>query len=328
MAHDTTLRPILLTGTSGQVGAALLPRLRALGPVAAPSRTELDLADTVALRRMLQALKPRWIVNPAAYTAVDRAEQDAAAAWAINAQAPGVLGEAARSLGIPVVHLSTDYVFSGAGTRPWKETDATGPLNVYGRSKLAGEQALAASGAAHVVLRTSWVYAAAGQNFLRTMLRLGREREELRIVADQHGTPTAAEDLAALVVFLMQRYEAKAATAAAEATNKAAQLEDAVRHDGGVVHAASRGEATTWFGFAEAIFGELKLQRPGARVPRLKAIPSAEYPTPAARPGNSRLDCSLLENRFGYKMPEWRIALRRVMGEVLAAEETTAEERA
>ena len=331
------MRPILLTGATGQVGSALLPRLRNLGPVVAPSRAEMNLADANSVRAVVRATRPRWIVNPGAYTAVDKAESERDAAWTVNAQAPGVLGEEARKLGIPVIHVSTDYVFSGAGSAQWRETDRTGPLNEYGRSKLAGEAALASSGAAHVTLRTSWVYAATGQNFLRTMLRLGRERDELRVVGDQHGTPTAAGDLADLIVFLLRHFEGAgngtdqdvpAITGALPGQEAGAEnagaVAERVQRKGGLVHAAGSGEATTWFGFAEAIFAELAAKEPNTRVPRLKPIATLEYPTPAQRPMNSQLSCNRLETRFGYKMPEWRASLRAVMREVVATEPAAA----
>ena len=216
---------ILLTGASGQVGGAALPLLQRLGEVAAPTRAELDLSDAAEVRRWVREVAPRWIVNCAAYTAVDKAESEPQAAFAINAEAPGVLGEAASAIGAAVISFSTDYVFPGSGERPWTESDATGPLSVYGASKLAGERALAASGAAHLVFRTSWVYGATGNNFLKTILRLAGEREELNVVADQHGAPTWSEDLARLVAHTIVRLPAV----------------EAVRAVGGVYHACAAG---------------------------------------------------------------------------------------
>ena len=191
--------PILLTGVRGQVGGELLPLLRQFGEVTAPTREELDLADAEAVRRYVRELSPRLIVNPAAYTAVDKAESEPELARALNTVAPEILGKEAARLGIAVLHFSTDYVFAGEGTEPWTEDSLTGPLGVYGATKLAGEQALAASGAVHLIFRTSWVYGTRGKNFLFTVLRLAAEREQIRIVADQHGAPTWSRDLAHLV---------------------------------------------------------------------------------------------------------------------------------
>ncbi len=304
--------PILLTGSTGQVGSALLPLLGELGPVVAPSRAKLDLAHPEPIRGFVRSLRPRWIINPAAYTAVDRAESEPALAHAINADAVRVLGEEAHALNIPVVHLSTDYVFSGEGDQPWRETDSTGPLGVYGASKLAGEQALAATGAAHLTLRTSWVYAAIGQNFLRTMLRLGRERPVLRVVDDQYGTPTAAADLATLIAALVGRTE----HAARERAVTPAAI---VREQGGLFHAAGSGQPTTWCRFARAIFAHAATADPTASFATVEPIPTSAYPTPARRPANSRLNCDLLHTRFALALPPWQDALARVMAEVHAS---------
>ncbi len=301
---------ILLTGVNGQVGGQLLPLLRELGEVCAPGRTELDLADAEAVRAYVRRVRPRWIVNPAAYTAVDRAESEPELAAAINAVAPRVLGEEAARLGAGVVHLSTDYVFDGSGTRPWVETDATGPLGVYGRTKLEGEQGLAASGAAYVTLRTSWVYGATGKNFLLTMLRLAREREQMAVVADQHGAPTWSRELARLVAHIMRGAER---TAAAQGVSPA----EALSPQQGVYHAAAGGE-TTWFGFAEAFLRIAREALPAEHFATLRPIASAEYPTPARRPANSRLNCGRLREVFGLALPEWQEATARVMAEWLA----------
>ena len=303
--------PILLTGSTGQVGSALLPMLAALGTVTAPSRSDLDLTRSESIRAVVRSVRPRWIINPAAYTAVDRAESEPALANAVNEDAVRVLGEEALALGVPVLHFSTDYVFSGEGNRPWRETDAPNPLSVYGRSKLAGERALAATGAAHLILRTSWVYGATGQNFLRTMLRLGLERPVLRVVDDQHGTPTASGDLAALTSSLLRTFEFRAA-------QQGSTLAAAVRERGGIVHAAGSGAWTTWCGFARGILAHASAVYPATSLAMVEAIPTSEYPTPARRPANSRLSCDLLEQRFGYRMPAWQISLERVMAEVLA----------
>jgi dTDP-4-dehydrorhamnose reductase len=280
----TNGQPILITGTTGQVGAALLQTLRPLGTLHAPTRATLDLADPASIRACVQAIKPRWIVNPAAYTAVDKAESEPELAHAINAIAPGILGEEAAKIGATVLHFSTDYVFDGSGTRPYKEDDPTGPLGVYGRTKLAGEQALAATGAAHIILRTSWVYSATGKNFLLTMLRLAKERPELKIVADQHGTPTSAPDLAALAAHILCLPEPRS----------------------GIYHATNSGE-TTWHGFATEI-----LRLAGSQTPVLP-IATTDFPTPARRPANSRLNCDQLASTLNYRLPNWQASLAQLL---------------
>ncbi len=302
---------ILLTGASGQVGGALLPLLRRFGEVIAPTRGELDLSDADAVRAFVRQTVPRWIVNPAAYTAVDKAESEPALAHTINAAAPEALGVEAARLGAPVIHFSTDYVFDGSGTTPWTETDPTGPLGVYGNTKLAGEQALAATGAAHAILRTSWVYAPRGKNFLLTILRLAREREELRVVADQHGAPTSAGDLARLVAHIIAQTEGIAAA-------EGCTIAEALRGRQGVYHAANAGEST-WFGFAEEFVGLASKAEPEQRFAKLVPITTAEYPTPARRPMNSRLDCTRLAREFGFTMPRWQDAVTNVMTEHLSA---------
>jgi dTDP-4-dehydrorhamnose reductase len=299
---------ILLTGKSGQVGGDLLPLLQPLGTVIAPARSDLDLADTQAIGRFVREAKPDWIINPAAYTAVDKAESEPDLAYAINAEAPRALGEAAAQLGIPVIHFSTDYVFNGAGSRPWKETDETGPLGVYGASKLAGERALAASETAHLIFRTSWVYSSRGKNFLLTILRLALQKEELRIVNDQHGSPTWSRDLARIVVHVMQ-------TVTDKASPTESSLQDKVRMVQGIYHAADRGE-TTWYGFAREFLRFAAEARPDAKLARLVPISSSEYPTPARRPANSRLDCSRLQQVFGHTMPSWQESVASVAAEV------------
>jgi dTDP-4-dehydrorhamnose reductase len=304
---------ILLTGVTGQVGGDLLPLLGPLGSVIAPGRAELDLSDAPAIRKYIREMKPDWVINPAAYTAVDKSESEAEAANAINAEAPRVIGEAAAELRIPVIHFSTDYVFDGSGTTPWRENDPTGPLGVYGTSKLAGEQALAASGAAHLIFRTSWVYSSQGKNFLRTILRLAQEKEELRIVDDQHGAPTWSRDLARMVVYVIEAIRE-------HGLRSGSSIEEAVRAVGGVYHAANSGE-TTWFGFAREFLRRFAEARPQVRLARLVPIPSSAYPTPARRPTNSRLDCSRLKQVFGFAMPAWQDSARAVIAEVLDRED-------
>ena len=299
---------ILLTGVSGQVGGDLLQLLRPLGMVIAPLRSDLDLADAASVHRFVMQQRPDWIVNPAAYTAVDKAESEPDLAYAINAEAPRALGEAAAELGIPVIHFSTDYVFNGAGTTPWTETDATGPLGVYGASKLAGEEALAATGAAHLIFRTSWVYSSRGRNFLLTILRLAQQKDELRIVDDQHGAPTWSGDLARIVLYVMKKMIERCA-----ASSVAAQ--DAVRTVQGIYHVTNRGEAT-WFSFAQESLRLAVEARPETKIAQLVPIPSSEYPTPARRPANSRLDCSRFQQVFGITMPQWQQSAAAVISEI------------
>jgi dTDP-4-dehydrorhamnose reductase len=290
---------ILVTGSSGQVGGELVRLLAPLGTVVAPSSAELNLADPASIRRVVRALKPRWIVNAAAYTAVDKAEADAELAYEINGTAPGILGEEAAKIDAAVLHYSTDYVFSGEGTRPWVETDPTGPLGVYGASKLAGEQALAASGAAHIIVRTSWVYGATGKNFLLTVLRVARERTQMNIVDDQHGAPTWSRNLARL-----------AATVLVQAPDA-----EAARDFAGVYHAAGAGE-TTWFGFAQRALALRQTVEPETNFAELIPIPTSGYPTPARRPRNSRLNCSKLRDTFGFEFQPWEKTLFEVLSEI------------
>jgi dTDP-4-dehydrorhamnose reductase len=292
-------RSILITGVNGQVGAELAHVLAPLGQIHALTRAELDLTRPENIREVVRALHPVWIVNPAAYTAVDRAETERELAEAVNATAPGVLGEEAARIGAAVLHFSTDYVYSGDGTVPCSETAPTGPLGVYGATKLAGEQALAASGAAHIILRTSWVYGATGRNFLLTILRAAREKQQMKIVADQHGAPTWSRDLARLVATIL--------VAAPDAESVAAYQ--------GIYHAAARGE-TTWFGFAEEAIRQRRRMEPQAHFAELIPIPTTEYPTPARRPANSRLHCGKLESTFGFAFPDWKRSLAEVLAEI------------
>jgi dTDP-4-dehydrorhamnose reductase len=260
----------------------------------------MDLASPDAIRSYIRKHRPSWIINAGAYTAVDKAESEVELAEAINAIAPGVLGEEAAALRIPVIHFSTDYVFAGNGTKPWMESDATGPLSVYGRTKLQGEQMLAQSGAAHVIFRTSWVYGATGKNFFRTILRVAPERESMNIVADQFGAPTWARDLARLALHVIDKAGEDAETA--------------VRCLQGCYHACGGGE-TTWFGFAEEILRLASHHQPDATFATLHPVPTAAYPTPAKRPANSRMNCSLLATKLGFQMPEWRESLATVSRE-------------
>jgi dTDP-4-dehydrorhamnose reductase len=290
---------LMVTGAHGQVGFELARSLMPLGEVVALDRHGCDLARPDTLAAVVAGCAPDVIVNAAAYTAVDRAETEEALATTINAAAPAALARAARAAGALLIHYSTDYVFDGTKAGAWHEDDAAAPLNAYGRSKLAGERAIAASGCDHLILRTSWVFAARGANFMRTMLRLGAVRERLAVVADQFGAPTWARNIAdatAHIVAGAQRERAARAFAPA------------------VLHLASRGE-TSWHGFAEAIFETVRARRPdlALRVGTVEAIASAAYPTPAARPRNSRLDCGRLAQRFGITLPHWRDALGRCL---------------
>ncbi len=297
---------ILLTGATGQVGGELLNTLGLIGEVVAPPRDVLDLANATSLREIIRAVKPRWIVNAGAYTAVDKAESEPDLAYAINAEAVKIIGEEARALGAAVLHFSTDYVFDGRSSKPYTETDPACPASVYGASKLSGEQALRESGAAHLIFRTSWVYGSTGKNFLLTILKLARERETLRIVADQHGAPTWSRDLARMTAHVMEHCEAAAATH---------EFKPAIAELAGVYHAAGAGE-TTWYGFAKEAL-RLQTQRaPGMRLAKIEAISTAEYPTPARRPANSRLDCGKLAQRFGWSMRCWQESLREVLSKL------------
>ena len=254
---------------------------------------DFDQPDSLAV--LLQRICPDVVVNAAAYTAVDRAEEDRDAAWRANAEAPGVLARWCAQARVPLVHYSTDYVFDGQGRCAYREDDATSPLGVYGASKLAGEEAIRAAGGRHMIFRTAWVYAAHGQNFLHTMLRVGAEREELKVVADQVGTPTPA----ALI---------------AEVTAQALQHPAALS---GTWHLTANGE-TSWHGFAEAIFYEAQVRGLIARRPKVLPITTAEYPTKARRPAYSRLDTTRLQADLGIVLPDWREGLVRVMGQLPA----------
>lgn len=292
--QDKTLR-ILLTGSNGQVGRELQRRLSPLGTVTALDRTRLDLADPDAIRNTIRQHQPGLIINAAAYTAVDRAESEPDLAMAVNGVAPGILAEEAKRIHAVLVHYSTDYVFDGSKTTAYVETDTPGPLNVYGKTKLAGEQAIEATGAAHYILRTSWVYAAEGANFLNTILRLARERPELRIVNDQTGAPTWARAIADL---------------SAQILTVGLHSEDP-RY--GLYHLTASG-AVTWFGFAQAILAEAQ-KTPGLTAPRLIPITTAEYPLPARRPVNSRLDTTRLSTTFGLQPAPWQAMLAQCMRE-------------
>lgn len=300
--------PILLTGSSGQVGGALLRLLAPLGEVIAPTRDEMNLGDAASVREMIRSTRPRWIVNPGAYTAVDKAESEPELAYAINSEAVQVMGEEARALGAGVIHFSTDYVFDGTGSTAYVETDPTGPVSVYGASKLAGEKALAASGPGHLIFRTSWVYGAHGKNFLLTILKLARERELFRVVGDQFGAPTWSQDLAKMTVQVMAQCEAAA---------KERSLAEVLAEAGGVYHAAGRGE-TSWYGFAAEAVRLVQENMPGTRLAKIEAITTADYPTAAKRPANSRMNGDKLARQFDWIMMDWQESLRQVLAELQA----------
>lgn len=281
---------ILLTGCSGQLGRELKRSLASLGELVACDRRRLDLTDPEALRDAVRAIAPAVIVNAAAYTAVDKAEAEPAVAEAINGVAPGILADEARRLGALLIHYSTDYVFDGTKPTPYTEDDIPAPLAAYGHSKRAGELAIAASGARHLIFRTSWVYGLHGANFMKTMLRLGREwnelRAPLRVVGDQIGAPTWTRHLADATALILDRRDTP----------------------DGLYHLAAAGE-TSWHGYAEAIFAEA--QRIGLldKMPVVHRITSADYPLPAARPANSRLDSTRCQSDFGLALPDWRTGL-------------------
>ena len=281
---------ILLLGKAGQVGGALTPLLRQLAGSSADEvvvtlgRADVDLSDAAALVQAVQRVQPSLIVNAAAHTAVDRAETEPDIAFAINAVAPGVLAEQAAKLDALLVHYSTDYVFDGSQRTPYRESDPTHPLGVYGESKLAGEQAVQDSGCRHLLLRTSWVYDSTGRNFLTTMLRLAKQHGKLRVVGDQHGSPTSAAMIAEASLQLIRSM-----------LNQPAM-------QGGLYHLTAQGQ-TTWHGFAQAI-----MRKAGLDVP-IEAITTADYPTPAKRPAYSVLDSSKLQREFNYRLPDWQQAL-------------------
>jgi dTDP-4-dehydrorhamnose reductase len=285
---------VLINGRHGQVSHELQRRLRAVGELIVLGRDQLDLAQPEQIRRQVQNIRPDLIINAAAHTAVDLAESEPQAAFAINAVAPGVLAEEALALDIPLIHYSTDYVFNGMKAGPYTEDDTPNPLGVYGKSKLAGEQAIRDVQGKHLILRTSWVYSTHGRNFLLTMQRLLQEKPELRVVADQIGAPTWAGTIANSTLALIERWQA----------NEVA--------DWGTYHLSAQGE-TSWFGFAQAIGEALRQQ--GKPCATLIAIPSSDYPTPAARPLNSRLDCSRLQRDWGVSQPDWQTALRECLTE-------------
>jgi dTDP-4-dehydrorhamnose reductase len=281
--------PVLVTGGSGQVGGALLRLAPADVEIVAPSRGELDLTDPAALAAIVNSRPWTAVVNCAAYTAVDKAESDVIAAWQINALAPAALAAATAAAGIPLIHVSTDYVFDGSKAEPYREDDPVAPLGVYGASKLGGEVAVRTANPAHVILRTAWVVSATGHNFVKTMLRLGAERPQLRVVADQKGCPTAADDIARAILTILGRIGQGA---------------------NGTYHFVNEGEAT-WHGLAEAVFARAATH--GRPAPTVEAIATSDYPTPAARPANSRLATDKITRDFGIVPRDWKDAVDEIV---------------
>ena len=282
-----SVKTILVAGSAGQVARALAALPAPAGvKIVAQGRPQLDLLDKASIAAAFDTVRPDLVVNAAAYTAVDQAESEEAAAFALNAAAPGDLAAAAARSSIPILHISTDYVFDGTKTAPYVETDPVAPLGVYGRSKLAGEQAVAGANPDHIILRTAWVYSPVGRNFVKTMLRVGSMREELGVVHDQRGNPTSAADIAAGIAGI-----------SAQVLSGRAPMKP------GVYHMTARGEAS-WAEFAEHIFA--CSAQAGGPVARVKRITSAEYPTPVARPANSRLACSKISEAYGVVLPQWQ----------------------
>ena len=280
---------ILLFGKDGQVGYELHRSLAPLGKVIALNRQQLDLTDTSAIKQSIQHYRPDWIVNAAAYTAVDKAETELALAMQINGIAPEVMANAAKDIGCGLLHYSTDYVFDGSKASSWLETDISSPFNAYGQTKLIGEEAIQASGCQHLIIRTSWVYDGRGQNFLNTMLRLSFNKHELNIVNDQIGAPTWSRHIADCTAHMLRM---------------------ATPQDVGIYHVTATGQ-TSWFGFAEAIFEQAA--QIGFKVPSINPIATKDYPTPARRPANSVLDCQKLYRSFGLRLPDWQSSLAMVM---------------
>ena len=289
---------LLVIGRTGQLASALLAEAPPAGcEIVALGRDRFDLAGPEAAADLIAELAPRVVINAAAYTAVDKAESETRLAYTVNARAPAALARAAAAHGAGFIHVSTDYVFDGTKSTLWVEDDPVGPLGAYGASKLAGELLVQAAHPGAVILRTSWVYAATGHNFMRTMLRLGSSRPELKVVADQHGRPTAATTLAQAILAVVPKLLAGESV-------------------GGIYHLSDAGPVTTWHGFAEAIFAAADLH------PTVHAITTAEYPTPARRPANSAMALDKFIHKFGFQPPMWQEALGQVMTKLEAAGKT------
>jgi dTDP-4-dehydrorhamnose reductase len=287
----------LVTGQNGQIVTALAERAPEGVEILTLGRPELDLADPESIRAAFDGETADVVINAAAYTAVDKAEEEPDLVFRVNGAGAGLVAEYARELNAPVIQLSTDYVFDGALERPYREDDSVAPLGVYGRSKLAGEEAVAAANPRHAILRTAWVYSPFGANFVKTMLRLGETRDEVRVVGDQRGAPTSAHDIADAIFRIAVK-----------------MLAEPGPEDYGVFHLTGAGEAT-WAEFAQAIFSEA--QTLGRKPVRVTPITTAEYPTPARRPANSRLDGAMLARVYGVRLPEWRESLKPVVARLL-----------
>ena len=293
---------ILLLGKNGQVGWELQRSLSVLGEVVALDRHSTpcgDLSQPERLAQTVRELRPDVIVNAAAHTAVDKAESEVDLARTLNAAAPAALAQAAAETGAWLVHYSTDYVFNGSGNTPWQEGDATGPLGVYGQTKLEGEQAISASGCKHLIFRTSWVYAARGGNFAKTMLRLAQERERLTVINDQHGAPTGADLIADVTAHAIRSAQHKPELA-------------------GLYHLVAGGE-TTWHGYASHVIAHARELRPdlGWKVNDIAPVETSAFPTPAKRPQNSRLNTQKLQQAFGLNLPHWQLGVDRLLAEIL-----------
>jgi len=300
MARTRPLK-ILLLGKNGQVGWELQRSLAPLGTVTALDRFGQDglcgdISNMDGLRHTIDTVKPDILVNAAAYTAVDRAEEESEQAIRLNTEAPAVMAKAMKALGGCLVHYSTDYVFDGSGTHPWKETDEVGPLSVYGASKLAGEEAIQASGCQHLIFRTSWVYASRGNNFAKTMLRLAKERDTLNVINDQIGAPTGADLIADVTAHALRQWQQQPQTA-------------------GLYHLAASGE-TSWHQYASFVIQWAQKAGIPLAVETVNPIPSEDYPVPAERPKNSRLDCRALETTFGLQLPQWQQGVERMLQEI------------
>lgn len=286
---------VLITGTNGQIGYCLQQQLSQRDwPFSALTRAGLDITDPQAVNQIVQGLRPNIIINAAAYTAVDKAEQERELAYAVNRDGPANLARAAKDVNAAIFHISTDYVFSGESTGAYKEDAPTNPQGVYGQSKLAGELAVAAANDKHIVLRTAWVFGEHGNNFVKTMIRLGKMKGTLNIVADQEGSPTYADDIAKVLLAVAQHYSAGKPT------------------PWGTYHYSGQ-PYVSWYGFAREIFTEVEQAGLYVKpVPQLNAITTAEYPTPAKRPANSKLDCKKIEQAFGVTPSDWRSALKNI----------------
>ena len=293
---------ILLIGSNGQVGYELQRSLACLGNVIATDRHQLDMTNNEAIRARVAEVAPDFIVNAAAYTAVDKAETERALALQINAEAVRVLAEEAKKHKSVLIHYSTDYVFDGSSERPWLETDDLAPMNYYGESKLLGEQAIQQSGCYYLILRTSWVYGTRGHNFLLPMMRLAREKDSLSVVADQIGTPTCSRHIADATAQIVSQYKGSHAS-----------IDEYWQRHSGIYHLAASGQGS-WYDFAEAIFKSMSAR--GEPVAELNKTMTENYPTPAQRPLFSCLDTDKLKNTFGIQLPDWRNSLNLVMASI------------